>query len=189
MNKKNNVRAQKTRKSIEEVFLGLLTKYEIQNITVREISKQAKINPSTFYAHYQDVYDLMEQIENRMSEEIGRTLWDDNEKKYKLKFADFFKRIQENKIFYRIYLNQMGKLIGLDKEIVEEVLAHYNQETRNEVEYHLEFFSAGVHAIIRKWLNNDCRETPEELAVFVKREYTFKNGATTDAADKFGTGV
>ena len=47
MNKKNNVRAQKTRKSIEEVFLGLLTKYEIQNITVREISKQAKINPST----------------------------------------------------------------------------------------------------------------------------------------------
>lgn len=34
----------------------------VQNITVREITEHADINRSTFYLHYQDVYDLVTQI-------------------------------------------------------------------------------------------------------------------------------
>ena len=57
MNTKNNQRAKNTQNTIEQIFLTLLTQKELPKITVREISKQAGINPSTFYAHYQDVYD------------------------------------------------------------------------------------------------------------------------------------
>ncbi|MFV0363666.1 MAG: TetR/AcrR family transcriptional regulator [Suipraeoptans sp.] len=153
------------------IFQELLRKKEIEKITVREISKRAEINPSTFYAHYQDVYDLMEQIEKKTSEQFAQTLWDEGKQDYSLKFEKLFTMMQKNKEFYKIYLNQMGKSIVLSQKIREDALATYGKKERREMEYHLVFFSAGVHAVIQKWLNDDCKETPKEIASFVEREY------------------
>ena len=39
------------------------------------------------------------------------------------------------------------------------------------VEYHMEFFKSGLTKIIKLWLQNDCKETPEEMFEIVKSEY------------------
>lgn len=35
----------------------------------------------------------------------------------------------------------------------------------------MEFFRNGLNAIIRMWLKNGCRETPEEMESILRAEY------------------
>ena len=44
-----------------------------------------------------------------------------------------------------------------------------------EIDYHITFFMAGLNAIITKWLNNGCIESPEEIDNLLKAEYNIKN--------------
>ena len=43
------------------------------------------------------------------------------------------------------------------------------------MDYHIEFFKAGLNAIIKKWLYNGCKEEPEEIDFIIKEEYKTKN--------------
>ncbi len=41
------------------------------------------------------------------------------------------------------------------------------------MDYHVEFHKAGLNAIIKKWLNGGCVETPEEMEGILKSEYRY----------------
>ena len=43
------------------------------------------------------------------------------------------------------------------------------------IDYHMEFFMAGLNAIVKKWLNNNCKETSEEINKILQDEYKMKN--------------
>ena len=72
-------RVRKTRRVLRQCLTTLLKEKKIQEITVREIAEMADINRGTFYLHYKDVYDLMEQIENELMAELEEVLnnWGD----------------------------------------------------------------------------------------------------------------
>ena len=38
------------------------------------------------------------------------------------------------------------------------------------IDYHIEFFMAGLNAIIKKWLQNGCQESPEEINAILKAD-------------------
>ena len=63
-------RIRKTRRLLRECLTALLKEKKVQDITVREIADMADINRGTFYLHYKDVFDLMEQIENELLKEL-----------------------------------------------------------------------------------------------------------------------
>ena len=65
-------RVRVTKMLIRKEFTQLLKEKPVQSITVRELCERTGINRSTFYNHYQDVYDLLEQIENEMLGETQR---------------------------------------------------------------------------------------------------------------------
>ncbi len=60
-----DLRIERTKKSIAEAFLQLRKEKPIEKITVKELAERAYINKATFYLHYQDIYDLSEQLENK----------------------------------------------------------------------------------------------------------------------------
>ncbi|ANZ60523.1 hypothetical protein AYR62_12595 [Secundilactobacillus paracollinoides] len=64
MTEKQDLRVRRTNEQIERAFFLLLKKREFKTITVQDISKTAKIGRSTFYSHYYDKYDLLEQLVN-----------------------------------------------------------------------------------------------------------------------------
>ena len=39
------------------------------------------------------------------------------------------------------------------------------------VKYHIEFFRSGINSIIKMWLNDGCKESPEEMTEILKEEY------------------
>ncbi len=60
-----DLRKKKSEKAITDAFLALRARKPLEKITVRELCQRAQVNRSTFYAHYQDVYDLSDRLENQ----------------------------------------------------------------------------------------------------------------------------
>ncbi len=61
-----DIRVEKTRKSIVNAFLALRARKPLEKIRVKELCEQARINKSTFYDHYQDIYDLSDTLETEV---------------------------------------------------------------------------------------------------------------------------
>ena len=66
MSKKTDARIIKSKAAIQTAFIELLEEKGFQKISASEIIQRADINRSTFYAHYNDKFDLMNSIENEL---------------------------------------------------------------------------------------------------------------------------
>jgi AcrR family transcriptional regulator len=61
-----DIRVVKTLEGIYESFLLCLEEVGFQNMTVKNITEKARINRSTFYAHFTDKYDLRDKYLDNM---------------------------------------------------------------------------------------------------------------------------
>lgn len=61
-------RIKKTKKYLKETLISLLNTYPFEKITVTHLCNSADISRITFYSHYDDKYDLVEDIFNDMIE-------------------------------------------------------------------------------------------------------------------------
>jgi len=54
----------KTKKAIKSAFFELLKNKDINSITIKELSALAEIDRKTFYAHYNAIYELVDELED-----------------------------------------------------------------------------------------------------------------------------
>lgn len=173
MNTKNNKRRRESKKMIEKVFVDMLQTKEINEITVSDICKKAELNRSTFYSNYTDIYDLADKIRDRLLNQVDKSVGKIGEFYSHTTFIKLFYHIKENQLFYKMYLK-----LGYDRDITvweynEDIAKKYlnGKKTNENIYYHMEFFRSGLNAIIKKWLDNGCIESPEFMADIIKTEY------------------
>lgn len=178
MNTPNNKRKRDSKDKIEKVFVELLQGREINDISVTDICKKTKLNRSTFYANYLDMYDLADKIREKLEIEVDNLYKEEKEKKYNSNnFLKLFENIKENQIFYKTYFKlNMDKNTKLSQYEYDYHLVKTIYDDKY-IEYHIEFFMAGFNAIIKRWLFNGCKETPEDMNEIITSEY--KNKSTT----------
>ena len=61
-----DLRVIKTKKNIRDAFLELRKKYSVDEIKVNVLCEKAMVNKTTFYNHYQDIYELSEELEKEV---------------------------------------------------------------------------------------------------------------------------
>jgi AcrR family transcriptional regulator len=93
-----DVRVRRTRKLLQQAFIELTVEKGFAALTVSDITERAMVNRSTFYRHYLDKYDLLEQYMNEIyeltaSQDAPLTL---------------LKHIQQLANFYRVMLGPKG---------------------------------------------------------------------------------
>ena len=62
MEEKLDRRVVRTKQQIRQALIDLLSQKSENNISVRELTQKANINRGTFYIHYKDIHDLVEQL-------------------------------------------------------------------------------------------------------------------------------
>lgn len=176
MNTPNNRRKKESQEKIEKTFVELIQAKEIHEISVTDICKKTNLNRSTFYANYLDMYDLADKIREKLELEVDNLYKEEKEHNYNSNdFLKLFKHIKENQIFYRTYFKlNMDKNTKLSQYEYDYHLANTIYKNKH-IEYHIEFFMAGFNSIIKKWLYNDCKESPEEMNEIIIQEYQNKN--------------
>ena len=177
MNIVNNKRKRDSQEKIQKAFIELIQTKNIEKITVTDICKKTNLNRSTFYANYIDIYDLVDKIKDKMIEDFFEVYKEESlAKKHSYDFLKLFKHIKENQLFYKTYfklnLDLSSELLVIDSKELERF---YDKVT--DLDYHVTFFQAGLNAIIKKWLSNNCDKSPEEINEILKEEYirTIKN--------------
>ena len=167
MNTPNNRRKKESIERIEKVFISLLQTNELNEISVSDICKLAGLNRTTFYANYTDIYGLADSIRDKLEHNLSDLYQNEITRGFNSNdYLKLFRHIKDNQIFYKTYFK-----LGYDdsyKIITYDInLARQHFENRF-IEYHMEFFKSGITKIIKLWLQNGCKESPEDMYEIIK---------------------
>ncbi len=169
MNTPNNKRRKQSLDKIHKAFIELLQTNELDKISVSQICKKTGLNRSTFYANFLDIYDLADKTRHILENEFSNLFADYDYFNEKSGAEKMFNHIKENQIFYKTYFKlcyDSSHLISIyDPRRAEQEL------DIKDIKYHIEFFRNGLNAIIKLWLAGGCRETPQQMADILKKEY------------------
>lgn len=169
MNVKNNKRRRSSQEKIEKAFIELLQNYDIKEITVSDIIKNTGLNRSTFYANYVDIFDLADKTRKKLEDDFSNLFSDYDYFNERTGALKMFTHIKENQIFYKTYF----KLCYDNKHLISiyDTKRAEKEHINNNIKYHIEFFRNGLNAIIKMWLEDGCKESPEDMAEVLEREY------------------
>lgn len=171
----------------DEALIYLLEKKDIEYITIKEICIKAGVNRSTFYLHYESINDLVEETMNYINKKFedyfnensndfinkikSSSLEELNlvEKKYLTPYLTFIKDNQ--KIFKASFNNPKGmnafdKYNYLKDYILIPILERFNIP-RAQKNYLIAFYINGIMAIIKQWLNTNCKDNIEDIEVVI----------------------
>ena len=170
MNTPNNKRKRESIEKIERVFLDIVQTKELDKINVSDICKKAKLNRTTFYANFTDIYDLADSIRDKLEQNMLELYKEEITVGFNSNdYLKLFRHIKENQIFYRTYFklgyDNQYKIIAYD---IEQAQEHFQGKF---IEYHMEFFRSGINKIIKIWLDNGCQESPEDMYEIIQSEY------------------
>lgn len=175
MNIKNNTRYKSSNEKIETAFLTLILNNKYEDITISQICKQAEINRSTFYAHYDDINDLIIKIESKFAQGTAN-IFNYGERQTHEAMVEMFTFIKENKYFYKAFLN-IPYITLAERNTKIEILKNIGQKLNIDksntigIFYRASFFGAGIKEMCRLWLERDCKESPEQMAKLLLDEY------------------
>ncbi len=162
-----------TKRLLKDSLIKLLKEKSIFKITIRELCDIAGINRSTFYKYYDSQYDLLQEMENEILEQVnyGFTLIKldgriDNTEMLKV----ILNLLEENVEFSRLLVNNNidpefpKKLINLPQ--IQDYLSYQLQAkyTEAQIDYISAFITYGGYQMIQKWINKDRREPVREIA-------------------------
>ena len=158
MNKKDDLRVIKTRKLIYQTLLDLMKEKTFEEIKVSDICSKAMINRSTFYAHYEDKYELLIDFLSNLKEEFAREL---NEScKENLSIREYYIRL------ISLFLDHI-----LLSVVNDDILKRFKENDINlkvPTEVISKFYLGGVINIGMEWLSNSNKYTKEEILDYLE---------------------
>ena len=178
----------RSRNLIKEAFVEILNEKPIDKITVTDIVRRADINRGTFYAHYVDTKDVLEQIQNEIIEKIlqfiGEFKYESLIKDTNLILSKLTKYFEQDLNFYRKLVSGYGseEFLNQIKVIFIDAIYH-NKEIPIEIknkkafEVQINFFAGGIISLYEDWFNGKINGTltdlNKEIMVLIKFMYEF----------------
>lgn len=166
-------RIRKTEKQLFDALISLMETKSVNTITVRELSDLVDINRSTFYLHYQDIYDMIESIENDLIEKFTEALGPEknftsdsvvlHEVEFKNIMKSIFNLLLENKAVCKALLGHNGDIKFVNKvskivsDRIQYLLELFAEKKYNASDLKLvkSYFVAGCIGLVQQWLEDD----------------------------------
>jgi len=179
---KEDRRVRKTKKTLRESLAELLIEKSIQNITVRELTDKADVHRSTFYANFNDIYDLYNQTEDFVIQEISEILSAEHNLDAKAFFDVLLQYIIDNKQVCRFILSGningvfINRISVLFKDLcIECWKKEYSLKCSDkELDYYAQFFLSGSMGVVGEWVMNNFEYSMEEIMLLLANvDYCF----------------
>ncbi len=167
-------RCRKTRKAIKTSLIKLMSEKDISDITITEIAEEADINRKTFYAHYRDIYDILDEIENDLIEKLFHIL--NNTEILKSMYnpypllKELTSEINKDFEFYKLlvqskdYNSLLNKIQGVFKDRFLELTKDTIKIDRDILSFMIDFVSSGITSVYKEWFRSERKITLEQLS-------------------------
>ena len=196
-------RVKKTKRQLRQALMHLMTEKPFRSISVRELADRirktgirrictghctgerameilkeelgADINRGTFYIHYKDVGDLLQQLEDEMAERLitvcckhAHSSGEDSAFPY---LADLYHFAKDNADLCLVLLGPNGdrayteRICGILRDhFLRDFVARFYAGDPERLSYFCHFIVSGNLSLTLEWLQGGAKETPEEMA-------------------------
>ena len=177
---KEDRRVKRTKKNLRDSLFTLLEEKNINQITVTELTTLADVNRSTFYLYYNDIFDMMDKIQQEIYAVFVETVVNfksdfqniESVVEYCSRFLEFCKEnysvcrfITRNDCNNRL-LDQIKLAVRC---IIPDSAVYYPEnDPRN---YLTTFALSGFLATILEWMNNGMKIPVDDMARFLIYTY------------------
>ena len=171
---------EQTRANLREAFWDLYARMPIEKISVRQITDRAGYNRATFYLYYHDVYELLEEIEDRLLTGLKRLVNDRLMQGETLDFSQHMGLIlsmaQEYRGFFEVLIGEKGDpaFVSRFKEALAPLLERFVLPSEGlgpqEARILLEFYLSGIVAAVSTWLSEEEPMSIDQLITLIVGE-------------------
>lgn len=184
-NSNPDLRVIRTKESIRHALVELINEKGFDAITVKDITTRARMNRGTFYAHYQDKFDLMTRCEEEIMLDMSRltkqnypsviaALEVDSQTLTPFSFTiSLFEYLHKHSGFMKAVLGPRGDLSFQTKlkTFMWETLYGNNPNAFVKEEnllvpgqYLAAYMGTAIIGVIQQWLESGAKESPQEMA-------------------------
>ena len=186
-------RGRETQRLLRETLLQLVLEKGFEQVTIKDITDRAGIDRTTFYLHFTDKHDLIEQTQRQVIDEL---------------FAEsaaaaagpdtvlvVFRHIAAHALDYRLLLASADAT--LDRRMHEYVAERMGPLLRSRLAMHggdddllldllAQYVTSALRGTLKWWLERELPYTPEEMASMFQRLLVggLAAGPVTDPATK-----
>ncbi|MBR1679475.1 MAG: TetR/AcrR family transcriptional regulator C-terminal domain-containing protein [Bacilli bacterium] len=182
MSKQTDLRVIKTKKVLFDSLLKLMKNNTFEKIKISDICEESLINRSTFYAHYEDKYellkDLFEEQKNILLKELGENENNTFSKEYLMELLNILiDHINDNKDTYSAILtnNRNGILIDFLIDALERDVADRLKNNNEVIDSNLpldiivKFYAGGLINIGITLITRKDKYSKEELLSYIDK--------------------
>ena len=147
-----DLRVIKTKKNIRDAFLELRKKHTLDEIKVNALCEKALVNKTTFYNHYQDVYDLSEELETEVLDDFLNNFQDiDMMLTDSQRFINGMHAVleSENEMLRIVFRDKMDELID---RIEKKIRNYYAKEDQMRISF---LIGGSIHLMMKSKNKNE----------------------------------
>lgn len=173
--KNQNASSRKTRDAIKRAFAEVLQeKQELRFVTVKEIVQKAQITRSSFYNHYDNIYDVAKDFQEEILDVLVY-----NDKKV-VTSDDLFSYIHAVTQFLKEHEDMYSRILSssetfvfmerLNKLIKQKLLDLLKYQDDKEKGLKATFFTDGTINLVIRYFRHETSYTLEDIGEFIKKE-------------------
>lgn len=165
----SNIRIRFTKDTIKKTLTALVRTKSISSVTVHQLCRQAAISRTTFYRHYKDIYDVVEECEDDMIRSLQEIILCSKNQSPEEILSIVFSNMKENPESYlpMVMIDNdriNSKILHMCKKQLEEsIKKKYGVSDSEKTDIILSYIIGGVNSAIAEWIKGDFALSPEEM--------------------------
>jgi len=169
-------RKNRTKEHFQHALIDLIKEKGFQSVTVKDIVEKAKYNRSTFYTHYQDKFELADELRATMltglEQSVGvpyQSIQEINTNYLNKKSFTFVTYIYENRHFFELinYEDTIPKLHTHFPQTILKIYQKFEFKTINNLPVNMDYFTRytayGFYGLLVSWINSSFQPSQEEF--------------------------
>lgn len=168
MNQNRKVRI--TKRAIREALVELLQTSPLSDISVTTLCDHADVNRSTFYSHYENLYGVLEEIEQSFLQHVSYIRGSVPKEENQRQFDGYMEYIAQHRDEFLALLSN-GRIV---EKIAAQALSIYKEdnpgidsETLSRHTFFIQYACAGTYQLLKQWLEHPQVYSPQTMSSII----------------------
>lgn len=178
-------RSIRSRKLLRDALMQLAAEKHFFSLTIQDVTRQAGLNRTTFYLHYEGLHELLEDCARTLFAQMRTEIYANEMVSFSKEptalvpfVQSVFQHLAQYEKFYRAMLGRQGdpQFRGLFQELLTDLIfapiAERKPDAETDLKYEmtLRFFSAGFTEVAAWWLEKGRPISIEQASLQVARD-------------------
>ncbi|GLX69924.1 TetR/AcrR family transcriptional regulator [Paenibacillus glycanilyticus] len=183
MSEKIDRRKAKTKQQIYESLMVLIAEKGVEHVNVTDITNHANLNRGTFYLHYKDVPDMLQQLQDHVFNSIEQYVkqldfrkameYGDRREPYPLG-VQIFKEFAKHADFLKVMFGPKGDLayaLQFRKLMAQHIYQKIDMARAGHLnirqDYVVAYMTSAHFGMLMHWIECDLDQTPEQMSIIM----------------------